>query len=225
MAIFFTSDTHFNHVLAYETYCPRRHELFSSLEEMNEALIVNWNSIVGPEDTVYHLGDFAMGDRKRFMEFRRRLNGHIILIFGNHDVERGKKKHTIEIFGEKNVFHKLIIDIDGVGPVQLSHSPSIWQQENGKGELRAAFPPNHECIFPPERDYEGWSHCGCGARRRRTDRALDPGVVIGLCGHVHQAFKISPGGSWINVGVDVMDYRPVGLQDVIDLINSTKTVK
>ena len=29
---------------------------------MNEILIHNWNSVVDPQDTVYHLGDFGLGD-------------------------------------------------------------------------------------------------------------------------------------------------------------------
>ena len=57
--IWFTSDLHFNHkrIIEYEpTTRP-----FASVEEMNETLIKNWNSVVQPEDTVYVLGDFIMG--------------------------------------------------------------------------------------------------------------------------------------------------------------------
>ena len=52
--IFFTSDTHFNHK-AIISYCSRP---FESVEEMNDRLIDNWNQVVKPSDTVYHLGDF-----------------------------------------------------------------------------------------------------------------------------------------------------------------------
>ena len=54
--IFFTSDTHFNHK-AIISYCSRP---FESVEEMNDRLIDNWNQVVKPNDTVYHLGDFAL---------------------------------------------------------------------------------------------------------------------------------------------------------------------
>lgn len=51
---------------------------------MDEGLIKNWNRVVRPEDTVYHLGDFCMGGRKP-MEYLSQLNGKIFLILGNHD--------------------------------------------------------------------------------------------------------------------------------------------
>ena len=79
--IWLTSDTHFNHVNILR-YCNRP---FGSVEEMNEALIRNWNERVDPEDTVYFLGDFAFGPRGEHESFFLRLNGRKHLIQGNHD--------------------------------------------------------------------------------------------------------------------------------------------
>ena len=59
MAVFFTSDTHFGHGGALGLY--RRP--FASVAAMNEALVERWNETVGPEDTVWHLGDFAIRQR------------------------------------------------------------------------------------------------------------------------------------------------------------------
>ncbi len=58
MKTFFTADTHFCHknIIAF---CKRP---FASVEEMNEAMIVNWNSVVGDDDDVWVLGDFAFGN-------------------------------------------------------------------------------------------------------------------------------------------------------------------
>lgn len=50
---------------------------------MNSMLIENFNSLVKPEDTIYHLGDFCFS--KDPSAIRRRLNGNIHLIKGNHD--------------------------------------------------------------------------------------------------------------------------------------------
>jgi len=72
------SDTHLAHRRIIE-YCDRP---FHSVGEMNECLIHNWNSVVQPQDTVYHLGDVGFGD---LSEFQHRLNGTIHLIQGNHD--------------------------------------------------------------------------------------------------------------------------------------------
>jgi len=68
--VFFTSDTHFNHVNIIK-YCSRP---FSSVEEMNREMIARWNSVVGPEDTVFHLGDFAMGYSTEWPSFLSQLN-------------------------------------------------------------------------------------------------------------------------------------------------------
>jgi calcineurin-like phosphoesterase family protein len=51
---------------------------------MNEALIENWNSVVQPDDEVWHLGDFCMGGT-RPKDWLPRLNGNVHLIRGNHD--------------------------------------------------------------------------------------------------------------------------------------------
>ena len=53
--VFFTSDTHFYHANIIN-FCKRP---FANVETMNEALIENWNAVVGANDIVFHLGDFC----------------------------------------------------------------------------------------------------------------------------------------------------------------------
>lgn len=55
---------------------------------MNETIIRNWNNVVQPEDTIYVLGDFFMGQIEKIKPILYRLHGHIILIRGNHDNEK-----------------------------------------------------------------------------------------------------------------------------------------
>lgn len=83
--IWFTSDLHFNHrrILEYES----KTRPFSSIKEMNETLIQNWNSVVKKEDEVYVLGDFIMGEPNSVENILNRLNGQITLIRGNHDTK------------------------------------------------------------------------------------------------------------------------------------------
>lgn len=80
MNTFFISDTHFGHRGIMEHCRPE----FSSVEAMDEFMIDQWNKVVGQHDRVYHLGDFAwtVKDAKRV---RKRLNGNIRLVAGNHD--------------------------------------------------------------------------------------------------------------------------------------------
>lgn len=80
--IYFTSDTHFHHdnILVY---CNRP---YSSVDEMNTGIIDIWNSIVKPNDIVYHLGDFSFkGYWKGIAEVLVNLNGRINVVPGNHD--------------------------------------------------------------------------------------------------------------------------------------------
>ena len=93
--VFFTSDTHFNHKRIIR-YCNRPWnggkdtdgQLIVSddnVKEMNEAMIASWNKVVPPNALVWHLGDFALGDRSKIPEIVARLNGRINLVLGNHD--------------------------------------------------------------------------------------------------------------------------------------------
>lgn len=83
MTVYFTSDQHFGHARILEL-CGRP---FASVEEMDETMIVRWNAVVQPTDTVWHLGDFTMGSVEMAWRYRARLNGRVNLIHGNHDRE------------------------------------------------------------------------------------------------------------------------------------------
>ena len=78
--IYFTSDTHFCHNKPF-LYEPRG---FKSIEEHDETIVKNWNSIIKPEDEVYHLGDVMLINNEKGIEYLKSLNGKIHLILGNH---------------------------------------------------------------------------------------------------------------------------------------------
>ena len=59
---------------------------FSTTEEMDEALVDNWNSVVKPGDKVYHLGDVTFSSKENYIKnIHNRLHGKKRLIVGNHD--------------------------------------------------------------------------------------------------------------------------------------------
>jgi calcineurin-like phosphoesterase family protein len=113
--IYFTSDTHFGHTNIIK-YCNRP---FADLHEMNRALVHNWNERVGPQDTVYHLGDFHMGPKVEVAAFRKKLNGRIHLIRGNHDRSAGFMR---ECGFEVHESYQLAIGPDFT-PLFLRHKP------------------------------------------------------------------------------------------------------
>lgn len=61
---------------------------------MNEQFINNWNSVVKAGDRVYHLGDVALCSDGDWRNIRRRLNGQIYLINGNHEKTANAAKDT-----------------------------------------------------------------------------------------------------------------------------------
>lgn len=110
---FFIADTHFFHtnIIDFEN------RPFSSVEEMNEVLINNWNNAVTGADRVFLLGDFSFGNKEKQGEIAQRLNGHKILITGNHD--NYSMKHYMSIGFEEVYRYPIILDQFWI----LSHYP------------------------------------------------------------------------------------------------------
>lgn len=95
--VFFTSDLHLSHKNIIK-YCNRP---FSSVEEMNEAIINNWNKVVPEDGITFVLGDCVFGGREKWKEFFSRLNGSKYLIRGNHDGDFSDKSIFINEFDQK----------------------------------------------------------------------------------------------------------------------------
>jgi calcineurin-like phosphoesterase family protein len=103
--IWLISDTHFGHsnILGFRDKDANliRGNLFSSVEEMDEYMITQWNRYVKPGDIVYHLGDLFFGDKETFLSNFKRLNGKKRLIVGNHD--------DIKWIAQRELFEKIMM--------------------------------------------------------------------------------------------------------------------
>ena len=118
--LFFTSDTHFSHANIMK-FCGRP---FKNVGEMNNTIIKNWNNVVGPEDTVFHLGDFAFGGLNVWEPIREQLNGHIVLILGNHDFKQNiQNQERLDKMFEL-VTQQMYIEVEGQ-KVYLNHYPFL----------------------------------------------------------------------------------------------------
>ena len=115
--VFFTSDTHFGHANVLK-YCNRP---WGNVEAMNDGLINNWNSKVGPTDTIFHLGDFAFGGSTLWHSLLGRLNGRIHLIVGNHDIKNLREGY-MRLF--ESVYLEQIIKVEGK-TIILNHCPLL----------------------------------------------------------------------------------------------------
>jgi calcineurin-like phosphoesterase family protein len=88
---------------------------------MNETMVNNWNSLVGKQDTVYHLGDFSFCPNQYFTE---KLNGNIILITGNHDKDVNKKCFAAV---HKSYYETKIEEI----PITMCHyAMKVWNKSH-----------------------------------------------------------------------------------------------
>ena len=105
---FIISDTHFGHknILSFKDKegTPLRPG-FSSIKEHDDYLITQWNSVVKPEDRVFHLGDVCMCSFTRLKYIMESLNGTKVLIKGNHD--QYKLSQYASIFKDIRSIHSL----------------------------------------------------------------------------------------------------------------------
>ena len=80
--VYLTSDLHFCHDKDFVW----KERGFNSIDEMNEAIIANWNATVTEEDIVYILGDLVLNDLEKGLECINRLRAkRIYCLTGNHD--------------------------------------------------------------------------------------------------------------------------------------------
>jgi calcineurin-like phosphoesterase family protein len=163
------SDTHFGHsnILNFtdsETGELIRGARFSTVEEMNETMIENWNRVVKPGDTVYHLGDVFFGNKDTFRSLWARLTGAKRLILGNHDDAkffiRNGLVEKVTVWKEFHEYGLLLshIPLDPSG--LLRHRHNIYSEEkqmllNVHGHIHQNPSPteHHRCVCVEQIDY------------------------------------------------------------------------
>jgi len=67
---------------------------------MNAKMVVEWNTIIKPEDLVYVLGDVAFMSAADATKLLKQMNGRKILVEGNHDVKQLKDQKFRDCFEE-----------------------------------------------------------------------------------------------------------------------------
>jgi calcineurin-like phosphoesterase family protein len=123
---YITSDLHFGH-RNIMNFCPESRARYKNdLAYMNEKMVLEWNEIVTPEDTVYILGDVAFMSGSDAARIINRLNGTKILIEGNHD------RKTLMDVNFRNAFaevHKYLwITYNGTQVIMFHYPIAEWDQ-------------------------------------------------------------------------------------------------
>lgn len=130
-------------------------EVMRRVEEMDEAMVENWNRVVGPRDKVEVLGDVIIGRQQRHT--LGRLNGRKRLRMGNHDVFVKKNnadyaEHFEEITAYK-VFDDLICTHIPLHPDSVSER---WKA-NVHGHLHTGrVMMDNPLTYSWENDPTGW---------------------------------------------------------------------
>lgn len=156
------SDTHFRHGDRVEKFHPIREQLRKEQGFGNHDhwLIHNWNSVVGYDDLLLHLGDLAFLTKSEYKSnsctqaFNRvldRLNGRMVLVLGNHDyrykdyyLERQKRfperfmvVEGVPGFLDDNDVSGLILELTGKR-VFFSHYTLVTEDEFTRGYSKEA---------------------------------------------------------------------------------------
>ena len=119
---FITSDTWFGRPQILDI---AKRTSFSSIDDMNENLIKNWNKQVKKDDVVFHLGNFAW-DPQTAKNVLKRLNGEIKFLIGNADdalLEVGYEFDNITILEDQ------IVELSLFDSVICHYPLDVW---NGK---------------------------------------------------------------------------------------------
>lgn len=143
--VFFTSDLHFSHAKIIE-YCKRP---YKTPEEMNAAIILNWNAVVKPTDTVFVLGDVSFDkDPKKTLWLMNCLNGTIHLVRGNHDEHLDDNFWLQRVSSVSSLSE---IKVDGKNVV-LCHFPMMSWNKSNRGSWQL-FGHMHGAIPDPKDRY------------------------------------------------------------------------
>jgi calcineurin-like phosphoesterase family protein len=188
MTTWYTADLHLGHANII-TYCNRP---FSTVDEMDRAIIDNWNAQVDMNDWVWILGDVCMGQLARSIALVDEMNGRMMLVPGNHDPvwsgcpESRREKWLEEYQDRFAIFAGYVRGIEGdpfPQRVDASHFPFVGHDH---------------------RDFD-------------EHRPIDKGQWL-LHGHVHDLYRQR--GRQINVGLDAWGGKLVHEDQIRELIEA-----
>lgn len=163
---------------------------------MDAAIIHNWNSVVSTEDTVFHLGDVALGQIDKSLACVSALNGYKILVLGNHDrpfMRMDKSDYDYWLTRYEEVFS------------EVWHWKPAQNVEIAGTEFKVSHFPYTGDHTPDDRHSE---------HRRKDD-----GTPL-IHGHTHiadQHYTLSSKGTpQIHVGQDAWNFTPVHEDEIMN---------
>jgi calcineurin-like phosphoesterase family protein len=202
--VFFTSDTHFNHNLVAAlrgfgtiTIDDKGNRVaIADREAYNKEIVARWNSVVTPNDIVWHLGDVGFGSWEQIYHWVSQLNGEIHLITGNHDKPWP---------GNLNGCDHMENWMTGFKSIQQFAYRKIQLKKNEKSLT----------VFLSHFPYDG-DHT---VDERATQYRLRNEGQWLLHGHTHSSGVFST-GKQIHVGLDAWNLKPVPLDTIAEILRN-----
>lgn len=211
---FVISDTHFRHnnILTFE---PGRLTAMQidGHDDHDEWLIETWNSVVGEDDVVLHLGDFAF---KGIQEVQHRLNGIKILILGNHD-RKGSQTYSSFDF----VINGLYVEAGGKGiPHHYLHADTedrltsmLIKEVMGKKILFCHYPVDETELRFRKPDQPNPL---CDRLLLAKDLYYAHECDVNVHGHTHSnCMQDRDSRVFKNVSIENIGFKPTRLKDVL----------
>lgn len=192
MKIWVTSDQHFqnrNIWAKYETFT----RPFNSQGEHDAMMIHHWNSVVSPDDLVFVLGDFIMGDSENVESLLYRLNGIIFLVRGNHDTN-----NKIEIYKQHP---EKVIAVEDYNILYYKEKFIVMNH----------YPVQGDSVKGNHLKSDGWKNATEFFGQNYND-------CVYLYGHVHSNAPHDMKNHCYHVGVDTNNLTPVLLDDIVDMM-------
>lgn len=199
--IFFYSDPHFNHANIIR-YCNRP---FKNVDQMNEALIKNYNFLVRDDDLVYFMGDLGLD--KGLSVIIKQLKGKKILIKGNHDKLSNQAYYNM---GFTAVLQYAKIKV-GKNYFTLSHYPN----RSLKSMIHICYLYFIKTLRTQKKIKYAWNRFK--KEWNRYKESNDRSSHYRIHGHVHGRWKTMNRN--INTSVDVWDFKPVSVNKIVEVIN------
>lgn len=129
MNTFIGSDFHWGHTNILKYNATTRP--YNDVHHMNESMVLEWNTIVSPDDKVYMLGDISFMSVDKTVEYLKRCNGTKILVAGNHDHKLLKHDNFRECFEE--IHNYLEVNYNGTSIVMCHFPFAAWNKSHKGG--------------------------------------------------------------------------------------------
>lgn len=193
--LYFIGDTHFSHAsMIKRSFRPE----YSTVEEMNEAIIAAWQETVDPGDVIIHVGDWGFCGTKELRSHLAQLGGQIFFVGGNHD-----KKSWRRLYEESSLY-PFAQSIGNRADIRVKNGQKVG---SGHQDLRISVSHHPMQIWPLRREGGYHFHGHCHGDHRNG--AAGPGLRM-------------------DVGVDVLkeltgSVAPIHWTDAVETTNERAT--